>query len=115
MLEELDHWYDSKEEPNRSCLQAMRYWILEFDQDIAEAWKYRMPMFTYKGKMFCYLWLDKKTNLPYLGIVKGEYINHPMLKQEKRKKMKVLDLSPEQDFPLDTISEIFQEAMKHYS
>lgn len=50
MLRDIDNWYLNKEEPNRSCLQALRTWVLHFDENITEAWKYRMPFSVLKGK-----------------------------------------------------------------
>ena len=39
-----------------------------------------MPMNRYyQQKMFCYLWTDKKTHEPYIGIVEGNKIDHPLL------------------------------------
>ncbi len=113
-LRDIDQWYLNHEEPNLSCFQALREWILRFDQDITEAWKYRMPMFVYKGKMFCYLWSDKRTNQPYIGIVKGKFIEHPLLIQAKRAKMKVLYIDPNDDLPIDLIEEIFETAKQLY-
>ncbi|MCF6352841.1 MAG: DUF1801 domain-containing protein [Cyclobacteriaceae bacterium] len=71
-------------------MQALRAHILAFDPQIIEAWKYRLPFFLYKKKMFCYFWADKKTGLPYIGIVEGRNIDHPMLEQGNRKRMKII-------------------------
>ena len=114
MLRAIDNWYLNKEEPNRSCLQALRDWILKFDEHLTEAWKYRMPMFLYKGKMFCYLWQDKKTGQPYLGIVEGGKIDHPLLIQDKRARMRIFYIDPEEDLPLSTLKEILDIAIALY-
>jgi hypothetical protein len=73
-----------------------------------------MPFFCYKGKMFCYIWLDKKTHLPYLGIVQGKNIDHPLLKQGDRARMKILPIDPASDLPVSTIDAIFRKAMLFY-
>lgn len=113
-LRDIDNYYLQKEEPLKSCLLALREHILDLHPDITEAWKYRMPMFCFKGKMFCYLWLKKQTHQPYIGVVKGNMLDHPMLIQEKRARMKILLLDANEDLPLDLINEILQEAMKFY-
>ena len=77
MLREIDNFYFPKNEPTKSCLHALREYIRSYNANITEAWKYRMPFFCHKGKMFCYIWLDKKTKQPYLGIVEGKNIDHP--------------------------------------
>jgi len=114
-MKETDHFYLQKEEPVRSCLFALRKIILERNPDISEAWKYKMPFFCYKGKMFCYLWIDKKTNFPYLGIVEGNRTDHPELIQGDRSRMKVIRFDPKEDLPLTTILEILDHALLLYT
>ena len=114
MLRDLDQYYLSKEEPAKSCLQALRDYILNVNSSITEAWKYRMPFFCVNGKMFCYLWVDKKTGLPYIGFVEGRNIGHPLLEQGSRKRMRILRIDPTKDLPIETISEIMKQALLLY-
>lgn len=60
MIREIDEYYFKKDEPNKSCLLALRNFILKQDTDISETKKWGMPCFCYKKRMFCYLWIDKK-------------------------------------------------------
>ena len=113
-MKEIDDFYLQKEEPVKSCLLALREIILRYNPEITEAWKYKMPMFCYRKKMFCYLWIDKKTLMPYLGIVEGRKIIHPKLVQEKRSRMKIMFLDPTKDLPVRTIREIFNKAIIFY-
>lgn len=110
----IDLWYLNHKEPNRSCLQALRSYILQFDDRLEDCWKYRMPMFCLNGKMFCYLWTDKKTHQPYLGIVEGRKVEHPLLVQGDRARMKILYIDPEKDLPIETLSEILSQATRLY-
>jgi hypothetical protein len=73
-----------------------------------------MPFFCYKGKMFCYLWLDKKTHQPYLGIVEGRNIYHARFVQGMRSRMKILFIDPDKDLPAKTIEAIFKKAIVFY-
>jgi len=114
MISELEAYYVSKEEPVRSALLALRSYILNYNEDMTETWTHRMPMFRYKGKLFCYLWTDKKTHEPYLGIYKGIEIEHPSLDLGKRNKMKVMYFDAKKDIPFETIDEIFRMAVKLY-
>ena len=114
MISELEAYYVSKEEPVRSTLLALRSYILDFNEDMSETWTHRMPMFRYKGKLFCYLWIDKKTYQPYMGIYKGIDIDHPQLHLGNRNKMKVIYFDENKDIPTDTIDEIFNMALKLY-
>ncbi|WP_254560435.1 DUF1801 domain-containing protein [Dyadobacter diqingensis] len=114
-MKETDNYYLQKEEPVKSCLSALRKIILDRNPEITEAWKYRMPFFCYKGKMFCYLWIDKKTNFPYLGIVEGKKIDHPGLVQDDRSRMKIMTFNPNEDLPLETILDILDSVLLLYT
>lgn len=114
MVRDIDNWYLDKTEPNKSCLQALRTWVPTLDEQITEAWKYRMPFFCFKGKMFCYLWIDKKSHRPYIGIVEGGKIEHPALVQDKRARMKIMYIDPNADLPIKTMREILGQAMTFY-
>lgn len=62
-----------------------------------------MPCFCYKGKNFCYLWTDKKTDEPYILMVEGELLSHPALEQGKRSKMKVYKVNVNIDIAIEDI------------
>jgi hypothetical protein len=114
MTREIDAYFLQKEEPIKSYLLALRDYILAYDKNITEAWKYRMPFYWYNGKMFCYLWTHKKYRQPYLGIVEGNKIKHPELLQEKRARMKILLFDPNKDIPVKTVHSILNSAVKLY-
>ena len=113
-LRPIDNWFLKKDEPVKSCLQFLREYILKQNAGITESWKYGMPFFCYKGKMFCYLWVHKKYGQPYLGIVEGKKIDHPDLIIEKRARMKILLLNPDKDIPIRKINAILKEVLALY-
>jgi hypothetical protein len=92
---------------------ALRQTILNFSSQISEHWKYKLPFYYYKGKPFCYLWQDKNAQ-PYIGIVKGKLIDHPLLFLGKRKKMKVFMIDPNDDLPIKEMYAVFEEAVTYY-
>lgn len=114
MLTALDTFYLQKEEPVQSCLLALREIILNQDKDITAEWKYGMPFFCYKGKMFCYLWVHKKYLQPYIGIVEGQKFDHPDLIIEKRSRMKIMLFDTDKDLPIKTIHAILKQALDLY-
>jgi hypothetical protein len=114
MLKSLDNFYASQEEPCKSCLLALSDIILQQDENITTALKYGMPLFMYKGKMFCYLWIDKKLNEPYLGIVEGSLVHHPLLLQGKRARMKTIQFNANIDLPIKTIKLILKQTLDLY-
>jgi len=114
MVQELHKYYLNKEEPNKSCLLALRSIILEQDTHIIETQKWGMPCFCYKKKMFCYLWTDKKTDEPYLLMVEGKFLDHPQLEEGDRTRMKIFRVNPNKNLPIKTIKGILQKALELY-
>jgi hypothetical protein len=114
MLEELHNYYLNKEEPNKSCLLALRDIILNQDTNVTETQKWGMPCFCYKKKMFCYLWTDKKTDEPYILMVEGKYLDHPELEEGDRTRMKIFRVNSNKDLPIKTIENILKEALDLY-
>ncbi|MGY3212822.1 DUF1801 domain-containing protein [Mucilaginibacter sp. HD30] len=112
MVNELDNFYLTHQEPVKSCLLALRTIILNQDKDITAEWKYRMPMFCYKGKMLCYLWAHKTLHQPYLGIVDGKLIDHAALITEKRARMKIMLFDADKDLPTADIEEVLRKALQ---
>lgn len=113
-MRELDNFYLQQDEPIKGTLLALRKIILQQDEDVTNAWKYGMPFFCYKGKMFCYLWFHKKHKQPYIGIVEGKRFDEPFLIQEDRSRMKIMLFDPNEDLPLQTIENILQKAINLY-
>lgn len=109
-----DNFYQKQDEPNKSCLLALRDIIISQDKDITHELKYGMPFFCYKGKMFCYLWTHKKLEQPYIGIVEGKHFDQSFLVQKKRSRMKIMMLDSEKDLPLKLIEQIIKQALNLY-
>lgn len=114
IMKEVDNYFYKQDEPFRSTLLALKDIILQQDQNIATAWKYGMPFFCYKGKMFCYLWVHKKFKQPYIGMVEGKRFDEPFLLQEDRSRMKIMLVDPLTDLPLQSIEAILQKAISFY-
>jgi hypothetical protein len=115
MLRPIDNYFLQKDEPIKSCLEFLREFILKTDPEIKEHWKYGMPFYYYKDKMFCYLWTHKKYGQPYIGLAEGGRIDHPDLLLEKRARMKILLIDPHKNIPQKKIGIILKMAMKLYS
>jgi hypothetical protein len=114
MVSAIDEYFLQKQEPDKSCLQSLRDIILSQDNEIAEAWKYGMPFYCIRGKMFCYLWTHKKYKQPYIGIVEGARIHHPDLLQEKRARMKILLIDVHKDIPIRKVRTLLREILSLY-
>jgi hypothetical protein len=114
MLRPVDNYFLQKEEPIKSCLQAMRKFILSYNKDITEGWSYGMPFYYYKEKRFCYVWVHKKYRQPYFGIVDGNRIIHPGLLQEKRARMKIMLIDPGKDIPVRQLQALLKKVLTLY-
>jgi hypothetical protein len=114
MILDTYNYYLNQEEPNKSCLLALRSIILEQDKQVTETQKWGMPCFCYKKKMFCYLWIDKETGEPYMLLVEGRHLLHPELEAGKRSRMKIFRVNPNKDLPLKTIENILHESLELY-
>lgn len=114
MLQAIENVFVKYSEPTQSCLFALHNIALNYNEEMKEDIKYGMPLISYKGKPFCYIWVDKKTKYPYLLIVRGNLINHPDLEIGDRKKMKTLPINPNEDIPIEKVIEVFDLAVKHY-
>lgn len=114
MMKQSDNFYQQQAEPVKETMLALREIILKQDKDVTAAWKYGMPFFCYKGKMFCYLWLHKKYNQPYIGIVEGNRFTESFLIQEGRSRMKIMLIDADKDLPTQRIEKILQKALNFY-
>ncbi|MDG1803911.1 DUF1801 domain-containing protein [Flavicella sp.] len=114
MKEKIEDYYLKQIEPNRSVLFALRDIILNYHEFISEEWKYGLPSYYYNKKPFCYIWKDKKTSEPYIGIARGFQMEHPSLIQGDRTRIKIFPIPTNQDIDINTIYQIFDEASKLY-
>tara|TARA_R110002167_G_scaffold54350_9_gene154850 strand:- start:2286 stop:2651 length:366 start_codon:yes stop_codon:yes gene_type:complete len=109
-----DHFYSHQGEPNKSCLLALRNIVLKQDENLTETRKYGMPCFCFKHKMCCYLWVDKKTEEPYILFVEGQHIDHPQLEAGDRARMKIFRVDPNKDIPIRTVERLLKTAIDLY-
>ena len=113
-MKAIDRFYFDQKEPIKSCLLALKSVILNYNTEFESKWYYRLPCFMYKNQIFCYLWVDKKSQFPYIAIGKGVKIEHPDLIQEKRTFTKLLMIDPNNDIPIEKIHMLFDMAMELY-
>jgi hypothetical protein len=114
MIDQLDSYYLQYDEPVQGCLLALRTIILKQDINITAEWKYNMPFYCYKGKMFCYLWVNKTTGEPYMGFVEGKHLTHQHLIAGERTRIKILPINANEDMPIELITDIIHHAIGLY-
>jgi len=114
MIRQVDAFYSKVSEPSKSCLLTLRKIILDQDTNITETQKWGMPCFCYKKKIFCYLWINKKTEEPYILMVEGKHLTHPKLEAGIRSRMKIFSVNPNKNLPIKTIASILKKAINLY-
>lgn len=114
MLTELESFFRLKPEPQQSCLYFLRSTVSGCHPGIRETYKWKLPFYTLNGKMFCYLWIDKTNDIPYVCFTKGNEMNHPSLEQGDRKKMKAYYVNPYEDIDMEMLTEILNQALALY-
>ncbi len=106
---ELDLFFIEQPEPNKSCLLFLRSFFKNHPSNLfTEHFKWKLPNYYYKGKPFCYLWIDKKTLHPYIGFMKSKHIDHPLLELGNRKSIKTISIDPNQDIPIAVLEELIE-------
>ena len=113
-MTKINLFYQKQKEPLKNTYLALGDYIMMQDQDITTSLKYGCPFFSYKGKMFCYLWYHKKFKQPYISFVEGKLLDDPLLLSEKRTRMKILLINQNEDFPIETISRLVNQAIDFY-
>ena len=111
MIREIDQFYLEKQEPIKSCLLALKDIISNYNNEFEHLWRYRLPCFMYRGRIFCYLWVDRKTQIPYIAIGKGVQIEHSDLIQGNRTFVKLLMIEPEEDIPIE-VAQVIKDLPK---
>jgi len=114
MQDILYNFYLDCQEPQKSTLLALRSIILEHDDAFSETMKYGMPCFLYRKNIFCYLWIDNKTNEPYILMAEGKYLDNPELEKGARSRMKILRVDPNSDIPLQQVQSVLDSALDLY-
>ena len=114
MIDQLHNFYLKHEEPNRSCLLALRDIILKQDGHICQTIKWNLPCFCYKAKMFCFLNVEKQSDQPYILFVEGGRLDHPSLDRGDRIRMKVFKIDANLDLPIQIIELLLNNALDLY-
>ncbi|MGY6647641.1 DUF1801 domain-containing protein [Wenyingzhuangia sp. IMCC45574] len=113
-MNEIEHFFDKLEEPNKSVFLFLKDFILNYHDEIEVYRKWGLPYLYFKKKPLCYIWKDKKTNEPYLGFARGSKMKHPALVAGDRTVIKIFPVSAHKDIAVETLSEILDEALQLY-
>jgi hypothetical protein len=111
MQGKVDQFYNSLDEPSRSCLLFLRNFILNFSSEFEERRKNNTPFYYYKGKWFGFISYHPKTKVIYFSFVNGHLLKHDLLKSEGRKKMKIFYVDPSKDIDIKSLGTILNQAL----
>lgn len=111
-MQALENFYLRLPENVGSCLLALRVQIKNNYPQLDEVYRYGSPFFKREGQSIFYFWIDKKSGHPYLGFLQGFRMQHPSLISGKRTQVKIFEINPDQDLPLELIFQIVDEALE---
>lgn len=101
----LERYYDALPPGHRELLLAARTWLLERPHALREEFKWSTPCFAYGGRHACYLYHKANTARSYVAFPAGRFLDHPLLRADGRKLIRVLDLDPDGDLPVAAIAD----------
>lgn len=111
MLSQIEAFYESRPEHLKEIYLFLRKQVIASHKDISQEWKYGLPFFYLNGKMFCYLWYNKKSDWPYIAFVDGHKMSNPNLIKGERKRIQVFEINPNEDLPVGLLKELLNEAL----
>jgi penicillin-binding protein-related factor A (putative recombinase) len=70
-----------------------------------------MPFFSFQKSMLCYFWIDKKSNLPYIGFMEGKDLDFEWLEAGDRSRVRIMYIDPYEDLPLKKIRQTLKASI----
>ena len=114
MQESVDHYFNSLQEPQRSCLLYLRTFLLEFSEKMSEKRSNNTPFYYYNKKSIGFISYDPKTKEIYFSFTNGHKLKHPKLVSEGRKKMKIFRIDPTKDIDVKNLKQVLEAAISIY-
>jgi hypothetical protein len=108
----VDSYFNTLEEPCRSCLLYLRKLILDFSPDVIERRKNNTPFYYFKNRWFAFISYHPKTKEIFISFVHGNRIVHPKLVSEGRKQMKIFRVDPEKDIDVKNLKAVLKLALE---
>lgn len=111
----LEAYYDNLPAPYAETLLACRDFILGLQLGLDPVYKWRIPVFDWKGNNLCYFHYEAKKNRCYIAFSSGRLLECPLLRAEGRKNMRFIVLNPEADLPVEAIQSCIEQVIAHLS
>ena len=108
----LERYYDALPPAHAELLLAVRAWLLAQPYALREEYKWSTPCFAYGGRHACYLYHQAKSARSYVAFPAGRFLEHPLLRADGRKLIRVIDLAPEGDLPLDAVADCLGQQIR---
>lgn len=107
-MESVEFYFDSLDEPERSCLLYLRSFLLTYSENITEQRKNNTPFYYWNKKWLGFISYNPKNKEIYISFANGYKIDHPKLLSEGRKNMKIFYVDPEKDVDVKSLKEILK-------
>lgn len=98
---------------NQAILYALREIIINFDSNVEEKFKYKIPYYHYRGKSFCYLNINKNDEVD-LGLVNGNQMidNYGFLEGEHLKTIRHLKFNSVEDELMTFVNDYLEQGRR---
>lgn len=106
-----DNYFNTVQEPERSCLLFLRGFLLSYPASISERWSFNTPFYHCNNKSVCFINYDKKTREIYLSFTHGHKIKHPSLVSEGRKQHKIFRVDANMDIDIKSLEAVMKIAV----
>jgi hypothetical protein len=113
MNTQLEDYYLKQAEPYQSCLLAIKFIILNVDEQIIHERKFQIPNFSYKGKKLAFLWMNRKKLI--LGFITDKSVLPRIAGLKTKDQLDMIQIDPTKDLPKEFIESKIKELIELYS
>ena len=111
-LASTDQYYHKQPEPLQGCLLALKHILLSHNAQITHGRLFQIPFFWYRGYKLAFLWVHRKKLL--LGFVEDLKLVKAEPGLRRRNKYETMEIDPNKDIPVKTITAKLQKLMNNY-
>ena len=107
----LDAWFEALPSGHRETLLFLRKLLTAPPHCLEERYAWRIPVYYRNDRYLCYLYHEAKRGRSYLAFVRATHFVHPLLRAEGRKQIRILQLDPDSDVPVEAIEQVLAQAL----
>lgn len=109
----LDAYFAALPTDHREVMLVARALFTSGPWHLEERYRWRTPTYYHAERYVCYLNHDRRRRggRSYIGFTRVRDLGHPGLRSEGRKLVRVMDLDPAGDVPVEAIAEVLAASL----